>query len=375
MDFSWSDREAALRDRIAGAIRPLTDEAILSQEHAPLPDLKQTVLSLQSSLAQAGALAVGGDRESASRCMADAVHLAPLARASVSLFLSVRITSELGGVLASFGNAWTRDKLLDPLTKGRIIGAIGLSEPGEEAGLTPAHIVREGDAFRLTGTKSFVTNGPIADWVAVFSHLEGREAICLVPLDQQDVNRSARTETMGLNAIALCDLTFNDLLVPHDHLLGPFDSNTVRSWYEQCADLSIAVAACGLMDRALHAAKDHARLHRRGGKAVFSFQEVRFILAEMLTLSETAGLLTNRAAWALAAASPEARDLIRCAHTFAVENAERVAGMAMQITAAAGYRRGSVCERAYRDAKGLALAGTTVELSRMAIADEILERF
>lgn len=375
MDFSLSDHETGLRERIAAVVKPLSDDLIRSMEQMPLPDLKRTVASIQESLAKAGGLVVGSDPGSATQGIAETIHLGVFARSSVSLFLTVRATAEFAAIVACFGDASIRAKLLDPLARGGIVGAVGLSEPGDEAEISPAHVSREGDSYRLTGKKCYVTNGPIADWVAVFAHLEGHEAICLVGLDQRGVTASARTDLMGLNSMAICDLGFEEVLVPHDHLLGPFDGTAARSWYQQSADLSIAVAACGLTERTVHTANEHARHHRRGGKAIFSHQEVRFKLAEMLTLSQTADLLTSRAAWARAAQSPDARALIRCAKVFAVENAEKVAGMALQITAGAGYRRGSFCERAYRDAKGLALAGTTVEVSRMTIADELLERY
>src|SRR3990172_2192413 len=133
MDFSWSDHETGLRERIAAVVKPLNDEIIRALEQAPLPDLKRTIVSVQTSLAEAGGLAVGSDPESASRGMAETLHLGALARASVSLFLTVRATAELGGILACFGNASIRAKMLDPLARGRIIGAVGLSEPGDEA--------------------------------------------------------------------------------------------------------------------------------------------------------------------------------------------------------------------------------------------------
>ncbi|MBI2838281.1 MAG: acyl-CoA dehydrogenase family protein [Acidobacteria bacterium] len=148
---------------------------------------------------------MSSDPESAWRGIAEALHLAALARASVSLFLTVRATAELGGIVACVGNASIRAKLLDPLTRAGIIGAVGLSEPGDEAEISPAHVTTDGDSYRLTGRKCYVTNGPITDWVAVFSHLEGHEAICLVALDQQGVSSSARSALMGVIGMAIAD--------------------------------------------------------------------------------------------------------------------------------------------------------------------------
>ncbi|NOZ02133.1 MAG: hypothetical protein GXP54_09625, partial [Deltaproteobacteria bacterium] len=146
-------------------------------------------------------------------------------------------------------------------------------------------------------------------------------------------------------------------------------------WYRLRYDLCLADACAGLMHRALKDAAAFAGARTRGARAVISHQEVRFKLAEMLTLMQTCELLNQRARWMLDTGDHEAATLVGCARVFGAENAERVASDAMQITAGSGYVKGGVSERAYRDAKGLALAGTSVELSRMAIADELLERY
>jgi alkylation response protein AidB-like acyl-CoA dehydrogenase len=301
--------------------------------------------------------------------------LGELARASVSLFLSVRATMEFGEIVACFGNASARTELLGPFARGDLIGAVALSEPGDEAQSGPTKVTEESGSYRLVGKKTFVTNGSIADWVAVFAELEGRGAISLVQRGEDGVTPGPRLDLMGLNGMALSDLVFESVLVPADRVLGPFNRNAAGSWYRQSADLSIAVAAVGLMQRTLKVAEEYAKGHRRGGRPIFFYQEIRFKLAEMLTLTQTAELLCRRAAWAVAARQPDARTLIRCAKVFAVENAEKAAGMALQVTAGHGYQKGNFCERAYRDASGLALAGTTVEVSRMAIADELLDRY
>ena len=140
-------------------------------------------------------------------------------------------------------------------------------------------------------------------------------------------------------------------------------------------DLSLADACNGLMYRTLRAATKHTGEQKRHGKPVNAHQEVRFQLAEMFTLLQTAGLLNRRARWMLESGHHDAGTVIGCARVFGAENAERVASSAMQVTAGSGYVKGSAMEQAFRDAKGLALAGTSVELSRMAIADELLERY
>jgi alkylation response protein AidB-like acyl-CoA dehydrogenase len=91
-------------------------------------------------------------------------------------------------------------------------------------------------------------------------------------------------------------------------------------------------------------------------------------------LAQTAELLVHRAAWLVATGDRDADTVVRCAKVFGAENAERVAGGAMQILAGPGCVSGNEAERAWREARTLAVLGTTTELSRMAIADDLLAR-
>jgi alkylation response protein AidB-like acyl-CoA dehydrogenase len=94
----------------------------------------------------------------------------------------------------------------------------------------------------------------------------------------------------------------------------------------------------------------------------------------MLTLLQTAQLLTYRAGWLYRASDPEAATVILCAKVFGSEASEQVSTLAMQIMAGRGYISGNPVERAYRDAKFAALAGTTSEIARMSIAADLLTR-
>ena len=100
-----------------------------------------------------------------------------------------------------------------------------------------------------------------------------------------------------------------------------------------------------------------------------------FALAEMLTQLQSAQWLVRRAAWSLAQGDPEADTLVGCAKVYASEAAEQASRRGLQLQAGAGYVSGSVAERTYRDASYAALAGTTNERSRMAIAEALLRRF
>ena len=129
-----------------------------------------------------------------------------------------------------------------------------------------------------------------------------------------------------------------------------------------------------MMSSSVTAATDYAKTHQSGGKPVIAYQEVGFKLSEMLTLYQTAQLYAYRAAW-IADDDPKAADVLTlCAKVFCTEAAETVAGKALQILSAAGYRSGSPAEQAYRCAKYGQIAGISTEIARVKIGDAALGR-
>ena len=294
-----------------------------------------------------------------------------VARASPALLLGLEATRHLMDLLEGLGPRALPEAEVAALRRGERIGAVALAEA---AGAVPARLEPDGDGWRLTGSKSFVTNGPIADWVAVVAGCGGREALCLVAPGDRGVRPGERMDLMGLDGLAVSALTLEEVRLPAERVLGPFEGRPAAERYAREANLSVAVAAAGLMRSVLRAATRHSRRHQRDGRPIFAHQEVGFKLAEVLALAEAAELLCHRAAWLAAAGGAEAGTLARGAKVFCAESAERAAGACLQVMAGEGYRRGSAAERAWRDAKGLALCGTTVEVARMAIADDLLSR-
>ena len=280
-------------------------------------------------------------------------------------------TRHLSDLVGALGPGALSPGEADALRRGERIGAVALAD---DAAAGPARLRRDGREWRLAARKSFVTNGPMADWTAVFAEADGRQAVCLVSPRDEGVRPGPRLDLMGLDGLAVSALAVENARLPDARVLGPFDGRVPSTRYQREADLSIAVAAAGLTRRALEAANRHAHAHRRDGRPVFARQEVAFKLAEVLALAEAAELLCQRAAWLLGAGDAEAGTVVRCAKVFATESAERTASACLQIMAGEGYLRGSPAERAWRDCKGLALAGTTAEVARMAIADALLSR-
>ena len=380
MNFDWTENEQKLRDAVAALFDDDTTATLDSLETAEAPAIRGALLDLLGKLAASDTgylslgLGDGGQAETLKLMAGQEV----LAERSGALLLGVEVTVRLfGGLLAAYGSEQHRIEILEPLRAGTLLGALAVAD-GASDGAGGVIATRHGDGVQLSGTKAFVTNGPIADWIAVLANLDGRQALCLVPGDAAGLSRGARLETLGYRGLAVCPLTFDDVQVGEIHVIGPFDGPEVLAGLRRTEDLILILASVGLQHRMFEASKAHAIAHQRGGKPLMGYQEIRFKLAEMLTLYQTSQLYAYRAAWLVSDVDgPDAYDadtVVRAAKVFTAESAERVATAAMQILAGQGYVSGNSVERGYRDAKYAGLAGTTIEVCRMAIADEMLER-
>jgi alkylation response protein AidB-like acyl-CoA dehydrogenase len=170
-------------------------------------------------------------------------------------------------------------------------------------------------------------------------------------------------------------MELKDVRVPMERALGPFEDQAPLQFVKLMQDMALTMAAVGLLQRTVASTKDYAQSHLREGRPIFRHQEIRFKLADMVTLSQTAQLMAFRAGWLYSISDPEAAVLIRCTKVFAAEAAEQAASMAMQVSAGEGYLWDSPIQQAYRESKYSSIAGTTSEVARMFIADDLLKRY
>jgi alkylation response protein AidB-like acyl-CoA dehydrogenase len=298
-----------------------------------------------------------------------------LAAASPSLFLAIEMSTRLfGRILAFWGNEAQAKKYLRPLRKGKLLGAVALSEKSMNVDNDPLETCgsEQGHELKVNGRKHYVLNGPVADWTAVVGRFQDAPAVFLVKNNTRGLQKEARLQTLGYDGVQMCHLELDDCRIPLDQVILPEADEavleTIRLWENQ-----ILSAAClGMMQSSLESARNYAHTHQSGGKPIVAYQEVAFKLAEMLTLYQTAQLMARRAAWMLNVNPREAMELTLCAKVFCTESAEKIAGQALQILAGQGYQRGNKAECAYRCAKYTQIAGTSTEIARVKIGDRAL---
>jgi len=374
MNFDFDEKELSIASKIRDLFGPDSKDFLAREESRDLQQTRDSLLQWMKPLGQAGYLDLGLlDGKNSVALVAIRESLAAVAP---SLFLSVEASTRLfGRVISVYGTSDQKAAVLPAIQKGRLIGAVGLSEAGMniESSLETL-AVPAGPDFLVSGEKGHVVNAPIADWIAVAGKINDRLAFFLLKADSEGLSIGRRLPTLGYDGVTISPLSLQNCPVSSGSCLGPFEDDEplrkVRSWEDEI----LTAASLGLMRSALDSASEYARAHRSGGKPIIAYQEIGFKLAEMLTLLQTAQLLSYRAAWMAETGDRETEILGHCAKVFCAESAERVTSASMQILGQQGYLRGNPAEEGYRNAKYLQIAGTSTEISRVKIGDGVLGR-
>lgn len=373
MHFDFGDTERALCEKIKGLFDPESRAALANLENGDAGEIREATLKWLKILGQAGYLTLGLDDGKNSVTLTATQE--GLASISPSLFLTVEVTARIfGRLVAVYGTPDQKDDIIPSLKEGRLIGAVALSERVMNIENDPLVTlgVYNDDGFKVSGSKGHVVNAPVADWIAVAAKTEKGVAFFLIKKGSDGLSIDKRLSTLGYNGTAISAITLENCPVSSAFIIGPFEGQepltTVRTWENEI----LTAASLGQIQRSYDEALNYAKSHLSGGKPIIAYQEVGFKLAEMLTLLQTAQLLAYRAAWMTEAGDSEAGVLSHCAKVFCTESAEEVASHALQILGGQGYIRGNPAEGGYRDAKYLQIAGTSSEISRMKIADEVL---
>ena len=299
------------------------------------------------------------------------------ASAVISVIASVN-NSLVAEPLAEFGSDVQKQRWLKRLASGDSIGAFALSE--ERAGSdaanqqTTARLDERG--YVLNGRKVWVANAEAADVAIVFAATQpgdrGRGVSAfLVPLDAPGITRIVLADSLGVRGLGCMDLELSDVVVHGDDLLGaPGDGFQIAMWALDGGRVAIAAQALGLGEAALKAAVAHAKAREAFGQPIANYQAIQWMLADSATELDAARLLTMKAA---DARRRRARPSLEAAMAklSASEAAHRAADRAMQILASAGYRRGSLVERLFRDVRATEIYQGTSEVQRMVIAEHI----
>jgi len=376
LDFAWSDEQKAIHDEIVRFARQELNENLIERDHAeefsregwlkcarigiqglPIPveyegggsDILTTVYALE---------ALGyGCRDS-------------------GLIFSINAhmwTAEIPILL--FGTEKQKREYLPKLVHGEWVGGNAMSEPmsGSDAYSLRTRAERQGNGYVLNGSKTFVSNAPIADILVVFATVDASKGAAgvsafLVEKGTPGFSLSRKLHKMGLRTSPMAELSFADCQVPVENLLGQEGSGQAiftasMEWERTC----IQASHLGAMQRLLESSTKYARERKQFGQPIGKFQAISNKIAEMEVRLESARLLLYKAAWL----KKQGKHALREASIakLAVSDAFIKSSLdALQIHGGYGYMTEFEIERDLRDAVGGTLYSGTSEIQKVIIA-------
>lgn len=273
------------------------------------------------------------------------------------------------------GTQAQKRRFIPSTIRGETYFAFSLTEPdaGSDAAAIIARAVREGDAFRLTGTKNFTSGMPTATHILVAARTDGSRAKhegitnFILPADAEGVSWS-KLELLGHRAMGTCVVHYDAVEAGAADVLGAVgDGWRGLMAYITTERLCLSAARTGAAAAALALALDHAKERKQFGRAIGKFQAVSHMLTEMHVLVDTARLQVYRFAWLVSqgrAGRVEAATL----KLYAGEAYKRVADLGVQVMGGYGYSGEFAMERHYRDARLATIGAGTSEVQRNIIA-------
>jgi alkylation response protein AidB-like acyl-CoA dehydrogenase len=284
--------------------------------------------------------------------------------------------------LTRFGTGAQKAKYLPGIVRGQTVCALGITEPGAGSDMAAlaTRAVRDGDVYRITGSKIFITNGVYGDLYFVAARTGSGTAarrhegisMFLVERGLPGFTVSRKLDKMGMRASDTAELSFQDCAVPAENLLGVEG----RGFHQLAMGLQrerimAAVLALSGAQQALENTVSYLHQRTAFGEALAARQVLRHRVADMATEIEAARQLVYRAA-TLYDAGEECVGPVSMAKLFSTEVANRVAYHAVQMHGGYGYMREFPVERFFRDVRLWTIASGTSEMMREIIAKRLL---
>ncbi len=312
-----------------------------------------------------------------------AIVVEELARADATTSL-IAIVQKLGALpILLAGTPEQQDRYCPRLASGEWLIAFALTEDGagSDAAAIRMRATRDGDDYRLTGSKRFITHGSIANLVTVFALTDpavgGRKGTSafMVETDTPGFSAPRLEHKLGIRGSPTAELVFDDVRVPAANRLGEEGEGfRIATATLERSRLSIAAQAVGIAQGAIDAAVAYASARRQFGERIADFQGIQFMLADMASQTEAARQLTYAAASAVDARVTDIAYWTSSAKLIAGDTAMRVTTDAVQVLGGYGYVSEYPVERMMRDAKITQLYEGTQQIQRLIVARELLRR-
>jgi butyryl-CoA dehydrogenase len=312
-------------------------------------------------------------------CYAIAMEEISRGCASTGVIMSVNNSLYCDPVM-KFGTEAQKEEFLTPFARGEKLGCFGLTEPeaGSDAAAQKTTAVRRGDEYVINGSKNWITNGPRADAIVLFTMTNkeaGNKGISafVVPTNTPGFTRAEPDKKMGISAAHSCSMFFEDMRVPAKYMLGKEgDGFKVAMSTLDGGRIGIASQALGIARAAFEEAVRYSGERKTFGKPIRDHQAIQFMLADMATEIDAARLLVHQAAVLKDKGVRHSMESAM-AKLYASEMASRVANKALQVHGGMGYSKEMDAERHVRDARITEIYEGTSEIQRIVISANVLK--
>ncbi|MEL7610467.1 MAG: acyl-CoA dehydrogenase [Bacillota bacterium] len=378
MDFTLSKEQSMVRDVVRrfaeNEVKPLAAD-VDEQERFPRETVQKMarleLMGLPYPVEYGGA---GGDYVS----YAIAVEELSRVCATTGVILSTHISLGCAPIY-EFGSDEQKKKYLEPMLRGELLGAFGLTEPnaGTDSAAQQTTAVPDGDGYIVNGSKVFITNGGEADVYILFAMTDkalGNKGISafIVEKDFPGFLIGKKENKLGIRGSSTRELIFEDMRVPKENLLGLHNKGfTIAMQTLDGGRIGIGAQALGIAEGAMHETLRYMKERVQFGKPIGTFQGLQWMVADMHTRIEAARLLVYQAA-AMKERGEKITQAAAMAKLFASETAMDVTTKCVQLHGGYGYTRDYPLERMMRDAKITEIYEGTSQVQRMVIAGALL---
>jgi butyryl-CoA dehydrogenase len=313
--------------------------------------------------------------------VAYAIAMEEISRGCASTGVTMSVNNSLYcDPVMKFGTDEQKKAFLTPFASGEKLGCFGLTEPqaGSDAAAQMTIAVRHGDEYVINGSKNWITNGPVADAMVLFTMTapeKGNRGITafLVPTNTPGFIRMKADRKLGICASPSCSIYFEEMRVPAKNMLGGEGNGfKVAMSTLDGGRIGIAAQALGIARAAFEAAVAYSKERKTFDKPIADHQAIQFMLADMATEIDAARLLIWRAAELKNKGVRHSAESAM-AKLYASEMSHRVTHKAIQVFGGYGYSKEFDVERHYRDSRITELYEGTSEIQRIVIAANALK--
>ena len=376
IDFELTDEQQMFKDTIRdfgeNEIAPLVEDA---ENNEKFP------IEIFPKLGEMGFLGIsfpeeygGVDLDKVTEC----IFAEEMGRINSGIAMCVNAHTSLSMIpILKNGNDAQKEKYLIPGIEGKIIGALGLTEPdaGSDARSIRATATKKGDKYIINGTKTWITNGTMCDYVIVAAYTDKSKkgtgiSLFIIDADAPGFTEKNKIHKLGHRSADTAELVFENCEVPEENLLVGEGGFMGAMATLLGARITHAAKSVGLAQSAFEFALNYSKEREAFGRPISKFQAISFKLARMSVQIETARLMVYKAAW-LYSNDKKALKEASMAKLYAAEVVQDVCTEAVQVLGGYGYGVEFPVERYYRDAKLASITEGTSEIQHVVIAREL----